>query len=218
MARRTRGTSAGLDRERIAATAVALVDRDGLERFGVRRLADELGVDPMSIYHHIKGKAALLDAVSEAVLAEMPPGTDDAAHNGDDWQEIARHTAHLYRDMAYRHPRVFPLLATRAQTSPVALTALERLLTAMRAAGLPDQVVADAPMVLFGFLNGHLLARTGEGPDGPGPVPEFATETHPTMSALAPLMTDFGSATEFNRMLDMVLDGIQARAGHQASR
>ncbi|MFE4413493.1 TetR/AcrR family transcriptional regulator [Streptomyces sp. NPDC056821] len=215
MARRTRGTSAGLDRERIAAAAVALVDRDGLERFGVRRLAEGLGVDPMSIYHHIKGKAALLDAVSEAVLAEMAVDADDAPHG---WKEIARHTAQSYRDMAYRHPRVFPLLATRAQTSSVALTALERLVTAMREAGLPDQVVADALMVLFGFLNGHLLARTSGGPDGPSPVPAFDAEAHPTMAALAPLLADFGSVAEFDRMLDTVLDGIQDRAAQQASR
>ncbi|MGW5123469.1 TetR/AcrR family transcriptional regulator [Streptomyces sp. NPDC004069] len=214
MARRTRGTSAGLDRERIAAAAVALVDRDGLERFGVRRLAEELGVDPMSIYHHIKGKAALLDAVSEAVLTEMAVDGVDASH---DWQEIARRTAHGYRDMAYRHPRVFPLLTTRAQTSPAALTALERLVTAMRESGLPDQVAADALTVLFGFLNGHLLARTSGGPDGPSPVPAFDTETHPTMAALAPLLADFGSVAEFDRMLDTVLDGIQDRAAQQSS-
>ncbi|MGI5171097.1 TetR/AcrR family transcriptional regulator [Spirillospora sp. CA-253888] len=209
MGRRARGTSAGLDRERIAAAATALVDRDGLERFGVRRLADELGVDPMSIYHHVKGKAALLDAVSEAVLAEVAVDADPASR---DWEEVARRTAHGYRDMAYRHPRVFPLLVTRAQTSPVALAALERLAAAMREAGLPDQVVADAPMVLFGFLNGHLLARTGAGPDGPVPVPAFDAETYPAMAALAPLMSDFGSVAEFDRMLDAVLDGVREQA------
>lgn len=215
MARRTRGTSAGLDRERIAAAAVALVDRDGLERFGVRRLAEELGVDPMSIYHHIKGKAGLLDAVSEAVLAEVATGAGSVSA---DWEEVARGTAHAYRDMAYRHPRVFPLLVTRAQTSPVALTALERLVTAMREAGLPDQVVADAPMVLFGFLNGHLVARTSGGPDGPGPVPAFDAGTHPTMAALAPLLVGFGSVAEFDRMLDTVLEGIRGRATRHGSR
>ncbi|MGW6209550.1 TetR/AcrR family transcriptional regulator [Streptomyces sp. NPDC055089] len=210
MAGRTQGTSAGLDRGRIARASVALVDRDGLERFGVRRLAVELGVDPMSIYHHIKGKAALLDAVSEAVLDEVADATDgDTVRT---WQEVARRTAHAYRDMAYRHPRVFPLLVTRAQTSPVALTALERLVTAMRAAGLPDRVVADAPMVLFSFLNGHLLARTGDGTEGPGPVPAFDAGVHPALAALAPLMDGFGSVTEFDRMLDTVLDGIGDRA------
>ncbi|MBQ0825933.1 TetR/AcrR family transcriptional regulator [Streptomyces tagetis] len=207
MARRTQGVSAGLDRGRIAAAAVALIDRDGLEVFGVRRLAQELGVDPMSIYHHVKGKAALLDAVSEAVLAEVAAVPDDDTSPG--WEEIARRTAHEYRAMAYRHPRIFPLLVTRAQTSAVAVSALERLVTAMRAAGVPDQAVADAPMVLFGFLNGHLLARTIE---EPGAVPAFDAAVYPAMAALTPLMTDFGSTAEFDRMLGTVLDGIRRRA------
>ncbi|MEV0405120.1 TetR/AcrR family transcriptional regulator C-terminal domain-containing protein [Actinoallomurus sp. NPDC050550] len=210
MTRRTRGTSAGLDRIRIAAAAVALVDRDGLDRFGVRRLADDLGVDPMSIYHHIKGKAALLDAISEAVIAEMDTGTKEAPH---DWEQVARQTAHNYRKMAYRHPRVFPLLATRPQNSPAALAALEHLIAAMRQAGLPDQITADAPMALFGFLNGYLLAVLSGSPDRPA----IDATAYPTMAALAPLQADFGSAAEFDRLLDTVLSGIRDRATRQAT-
>ncbi|MCA5894196.1 TetR/AcrR family transcriptional regulator C-terminal domain-containing protein [Isoptericola sp. NEAU-Y5] len=209
MAGRARGTSAGLDRARIAAAAVALIDRDGLERFGVRPLAGALGVDPMSIYHHVKGKAALLDAASEAVLGEVAElavtTTTTAQHDPSGWQELARNIAHAYRDMAYRHPRVFPLLVTRAQTSPVAVSALESLVAAMRRDGLPDRVVADAPMVLFGFLNGHLLARTAEGQTA---VPAFDPQTHPAMAALAPGWSDFGSDAELDRMLDIVLAGL----------
>ncbi|MFF9347048.1 TetR/AcrR family transcriptional regulator [Streptomyces sp. NPDC014734] len=215
MAGRAQGTSAGLSRERIAATAVALVDRDGLERFGVRRLADELGVDPMSIYHHVKGKAALLDAVSEAVLTEVADTSDDTTH---DWERIARRTAHGYRSMAYRHPRVFPLLTTRAQTSPVALSALEELVTAMREAGLPDQLVADAPLLLFGFLNGYLLAVLSGEADGSEAMPSIDPAAFPTMAALAPLQTGFGSVSEFDRILDTVLDGIRNRAAGDGAR
>ncbi|MCC3312974.1 TetR/AcrR family transcriptional regulator [Nocardia africana] len=211
MARRTQGTSAGLTRERIAAAAVALVDREGLERFGVRRLADELGVDPMSIYNHIKGKAALLDAVSEVVLAEMATDADAP----ETWEEIARWTAHSYRATAYRHPHVVALLATRPQTSPAALSTLERLVTAMRTAGLPDQVVSDTPMILFSFLNGYLLAVLSGGSDSAATVPAFDSALYPTMATLAPQMTDFGSATEFDRLLDTVLAGIRDRAARQ---
>lgn len=210
MTRRTRGTSAGLDRARIAAAAVALVARDGLDRFGVRRLADDLGVDPMSIYHHIKGKAALLDAISEAVIAEMETGAEEVP---DDWEQVARRTAHDYRRMAYRHPRVFPLLATRPQTSPVALAALERLVSAMRQAGLPDQVAADAPMALFGFLNGYLLAVLS----GSSGRPAIDATAYPTMVALAPLQAGFGSKAEFDRLLDAVLSGIRDQAVRQAT-
>ncbi|WP_055569807.1 TetR/AcrR family transcriptional regulator C-terminal domain-containing protein [Streptomyces atriruber] len=204
MARRARGTSAGLDRVSIALAAVGLIDRDGLDRFGVRRLADELGVDPMSIYHHVKGKAALLDAACEVVLAEMR--ITDGEPEG--WQSIARRTAHAYRDMAHRHPQVFPLLAGRAQTSASALAALERLVAAMRDAGVPEQVAADAPSVLFGFLNGHLLARTAAEAHGAAAVPDFDADAYPTLTELAPRLADFGSEAEFDRMLGTILAGI----------
>lgn len=213
MAKRAQGTAVGLTRERIAAAAVTLVDRDGLERFGVRRLADELGVDPMSIYNHIKGKAALLDAVSETVLTEIA-APDDTSH---DWEALARATAHSYRETARRHPHAVPLLASRPQISPAALAALERLVTAMRAAGLPDQVVADAPLVLFGFLNGYLLAVVSADPGKTGEPPAIDPTRYPTMAALAPRMHDFGSTAEFDRMLDTVLTGIRDRAARSAT-
>ncbi|WP_280436412.1 TetR/AcrR family transcriptional regulator [Nocardia carnea] len=211
MARRAQGTSAGLTRDRIAAAALALVDRDGLERFGVRRLADDLGIDPMSIYNHIKGKAALLDAVAEAVLAEIATGIADEPGT---WEEIARNTAHRYRQTAFRHPHVVPLLATRPQTSPVALAAVERLVTAMRTAGIPDEIVADTPLLLFGFLNGYLLAILGE-PGSATTVPTLDPALHPTMATLAPRIAGFGSVPEFDRLLDSVLAGIRDRAAQQ---
>lgn len=209
MARRTRGTAAGLSRDQIVAAAVALVDRDGLDRFGVRRLADDLGVDPMSIYNHIRGKAALLDAISESVLAEAVSEIEGVS---DSWEEIARRTAHAYRATAYRHPHVVPLLATRPQLSAPALTSLERLVTAIRAAGLPDQVASDAPMMLFSFLNGYLLAVLSGGPDGGPSVPPIDPGQYPALAQSIPAMADFGTASEFDRMLDAVLSGIRAQA------
>lgn len=215
MPRRTQGTSAGLTRERIAAAAVALVDRDGLERFGVRRLADELGVDPMSIYNHIKGKAALLDSVSEAVLAEV---TIDTGSPPETWEEIARRTAHSYREAARRHPHVVPLLATRPQTSPRALAALERLVAAMRSAGLDSQVISDAPLLLFAFLNGYLLATVGGESGSATTIAEFDPTLYPTMAELATEMADFGTLAEFDRLLDSVLAGIRDRVAHSDAR
>jgi AcrR family transcriptional regulator len=209
--KRTQGKPAGLSRERIAAAAVDLVDRQGLESFGVRRLASELGVDPMSIYNHIKGKAALLDAISEAVLTEVSATT---AQWPDDWMGIARAMARGYRDTAMRHPRVFPLLATRAQTSAVALEAIERLTAAMRRAKIADQTITDAPLVLFGFLNGYLLAILSTEPGGTGDpatgaaLPAFDPARYPTLAALAPLQAGFGSEVEFERLLESVLVGI----------
>lgn len=208
MVNRTQGQSAGLTRDRIVAAAVDLVDRNGLEQFGVRRLATAMGVDPMSIYNHVKGKAALLDAISAAVLAEAEAEVAGAGPPGP-WDDTARQLARAYRDLGRRHPRVFPLLTTRAQTSPVALAAIERLSDAMRRDGFPDRAVADAPMTLFGFLNGYLLATLTTSPDETSVMPAFDAAKYPAMASLAPLQADFGSQAEFDRLLEIVLAGIR---------
>ena len=122
----------------------------------------ELGVDPMSIYNHIKGKAALLDAISEAVLTEVTAASADWPARLDGHR--AGHGARIPRDGG-TPSAVFPLLATRAQTSAIALEAVERLTAAMSRAELADQTVADA-LVLFGFLNGYLLATLSTEPGG----------------------------------------------------
>ncbi len=61
---------AALSRERIAAAAMALVDREGLPALSTRRLGDELGCEAMSIYHHFPNKAHLMDALVDLMLAE----------------------------------------------------------------------------------------------------------------------------------------------------
>ena len=70
---------AKLSRDRLAAAALALIDRDGLEACSTRKLGAALGVEAMAIYHHFPSKERLLDAVAERLLAEMalPPPDGD---------------------------------------------------------------------------------------------------------------------------------------------
>lgn len=67
---------AGLDRRRIVAAAVRLLDADGLGKFSMRRLAAELGVSAMSVYWYVDNKDDLLELVLDAVCGEieLPPG------------------------------------------------------------------------------------------------------------------------------------------------
>ena len=68
-----------LTRERIVATALELVDREGPAALSMRRLGAELGVDPMAVYYHVPNKAALLDAIVEAVMAKIDLTDDRSA-------------------------------------------------------------------------------------------------------------------------------------------
>src|ERR1700677_3055269 len=58
-------------RETVLAAALTIIDRDGADALTMRRLARALDRDPMVLYRHAPGKAALLDGVAETVLAQL---------------------------------------------------------------------------------------------------------------------------------------------------
>ena len=68
-----------LSRERVLGAAIDLADRDGLESVSMRKLAQGLGVDPMSLYNHVRDKDDLLDGIADAIVAEIevPAAGDD---------------------------------------------------------------------------------------------------------------------------------------------
>src|SRR5687768_17449668 len=68
-----------LSRPRIVAAAIDLIEREGADAVSMRRIAGELGVGVMSLYNHVPNKAALLDAVAEAVLSEIEFADDPDA-------------------------------------------------------------------------------------------------------------------------------------------
>ena len=79
------GTRAPLSRERVVESALAVMDAEGLEAVTMRRIGRELGVEAMSLYHHVEDKDALLSAMSEAVISkiELPADPD-----GDPFEQL----------------------------------------------------------------------------------------------------------------------------------
>src|ERR1700721_4625727 len=81
-----------ITRELVLATALEMIDRDGADARSMRRLGAALGRDPMILYRHAPGKAALLDGVVEAVLAQLHVDSADP-----DWAAQLRAVARDYR-------------------------------------------------------------------------------------------------------------------------
>ncbi|MFF8813722.1 TetR/AcrR family transcriptional regulator [Streptomyces pactum] len=82
-----RDQAAGLDRDRIVAVTVRLLDDEGLAKFSMRRLAAELGVTAMSVYWYVDTKDDLLELAldqvhGEVVLPETVPAADGGALSG----------------------------------------------------------------------------------------------------------------------------------------
>ena len=104
-----------LNREVVLAAAMRLADREGVEALTVRRLADDLGVHPTSLYNHVASKEAILDGVVERLFSEveLPAGTLS-------WQRWVRELARCTRDLARAHPGAFMVLTRRPAETPAA--------------------------------------------------------------------------------------------------
>jgi len=81
------------------AAAIELADRDGIESISMRRLAQELGVEAMSLYTHVRNKNDLLDGMTNAVISQIPMSAD-----GGDWKTSLRQLVLAARSVMLRHP------------------------------------------------------------------------------------------------------------------
>ena len=132
------GVVMALSRERIAAVAMALVDREGLETFSTRRLGRELGCEAMSIYHHFPSKAHLMDALVDLMLAEARVAMPDDAG----WLDRLRLAAHGFRAMALRHPRFFPFFAVHRLNTASGVAYIDGIIGILRDAGFGEVIAS----------------------------------------------------------------------------
>jgi AcrR family transcriptional regulator len=143
-----------LDRERIVAVSLELIDRDGLDRFSLRALARELGAGNMSVYYYVKDRDALLELVLDEVL-----GTVDLSALPDDPVDALRVLADRFIGAFTRHPNTIPLFVLQPLLTigPSGATLFDRFVGLLRQTGADDTVVADTTVALVEYLCGHLL-------------------------------------------------------------
>src|SRR6266699_3274816 len=105
---------AQLTRQRVVAAAVELADRDGIDSISMRRLAQELGVEAMSLYTHVRNKDDLLDGMVDAVISEIPLSAD-----GADWKSALRQMALAARGVVLTHPWAPRPIESRTAPGPL---------------------------------------------------------------------------------------------------
>ena len=147
-----------LSRERIFQCALRIVDEEGLDELSMRRLGQELGVEAMSLYHHVPSKRALLEGIVDTVLAEfeIPPA------DGSAWAERVRDLARRYRRLAHAHPNAFPLLITADLKTERFLHLIGAMMDVCQEAGFANEETAlDAFCTLGSYVNGFALFEIG---------------------------------------------------------
>ena len=208
-----------LTRESVVAAAMDLADRGGITALTMRSLAKHVGVEAMSLYHHLPNKEALLDAMVDRVYAGIDLPTPDG-----DWRSGLRRRSESVREVLLRHPWALPLMESRRAPGPANLAYHEANIACLRAAGFAPDEVAHAYAVIDAFVYGFVLQETtlpfdtGEEAASmvtDGPFSDFLAR-YPNMSwfttnvVLAP---GYSFEREFAPGLELVLDGIAARCG-----
>ena len=209
-----------LSRELVLAKALEVVDADGLDALTMRRLGQELGRDPMSLYRYAENRAALLDGVTELVLNELTIHPQDP-----DWKAQLRQIAHDLRRLALQHPNVVPLLVTRPLSTPLGLRPLgtlrplEQILSLLIGAGFSPADALHVYRAYYGFLSGHILNELQEFVVDPEeneallrlglhrlPAKEF-----PRLRALAPALAEYDGSAELDQGVTILLSGLEAQ-------
>lgn len=212
-----------LTRERILEAAMALADADGLDALTMRRLAADLGVEAMSLYHHVPNKDALLDGIVDAIIGEVNHATGEDTDT--DWRAALRDRCLAARDVMVRHPWAPGLIGTRTTIPTSVVFYYEGVLGLLVKGGFSYALAHKALHALgsmpLGFVQELFSpAATGGSLDvdaAEAELEELAAEL-PHMMAMvaAEIHANDGdvlgwcdSRVEFEFTLDLLLDGLE---------
>jgi len=205
---------APLSRPQILQAAVAIADRGGLDALSMRRLGQDLGVDPMAIYRHVRNKDDLLEGVVEAIVGQI-----EAPRSGEDWQATIRTQAMAARRVMLRHPWARRVLEDRVATGTWIIAYVDAVLATLRGGGFSVDLAHHALHVLgsriFGF-NQDVIDDAG--PPLPPEAAAVMTRVlagYPNAAELARTVSHDGvlgpcdDDFEFAFGLDLILDGLE---------
>ncbi len=213
-----------LTRERVFDAAIAIADRDGIESLTMRRLADELGVEAMSLYYHVANKEAILDGVVDAIIEEIEEagGGSNIPDQVDDWKSEVRRRLLIARQVMLRHKWAPSIIETRTEMGLPAIRHFHAILGIMRKGGFSYDLVHHGMHALgsraLGFSQ-ELFEPDDQAQD------EATQEMMTGMADQFPYMVEMlrevahegpdstlgwcDDQTEFEFGLDLILDGLE---------
>jgi AcrR family transcriptional regulator len=145
-----------LTRARVLRTAMAMADQSGLEALSMRKLGEALGVEAMSLYHHVANKDDLLDGMIDVVFGEI-----DLPSAEDGWKTAMRRRAISMRRVLSRHRWAIGLMESRTSPGPATLRHHDAVIGCLRSAGFSVGLTAHAYSVLDSYIYGYALQERG---------------------------------------------------------
>ncbi|MGU7783693.1 TetR/AcrR family transcriptional regulator [Burkholderia sp. PU8-34] len=207
----------GLDKDAIVAAALTLLEDVGETAFSVRKLAQAVGCDPMSVLYHFKSKEGLSRAIANALSRSLVPVDENLP-----WRERLRDLARQYRALALRYPAAFALLQRHVSTGPADLAHVETVHRALVDAGIAHAALPCVCVGWYASVIGLAAAEAGglTRPANDVELAEMAALSdaeQPLVKSAAPLYARLDPAAVHDTMLEILLDGIARHADMAAA-
>lgn len=212
-----------LSRQRVLRAAVRVADEGGIGSLTMRRLAQELEAEAMSLYHHVANKEDVLTGVVDVIAQEINEAVDpiDLPSRGSAWKKAARHRILTAREVLLRHPWSPALFQERADMSPAVMRYFDALVGLMRDGGFSNDLAHHALHALgsraLGFSQEIFAPNDASGGEqGAQALEGMADELPHLVGLMAEIAHDDPDSTlgwcddqaEFEFGLDLVLDGL----------
>ncbi len=172
-----------LTRERILHAGLQLIDKQGLEAFTMRKLAQVLRVDPMSLYRHFENKEALLDGVADVLWSEVKLPESEVG-----WEALLRSFATSLRALAHTHPHAYALLCRTQSLSLALLRLCDVALEQLQQAGFAQKRALEILCTVSSYAMGFAMV-------------ELSALSPVTTERETPELTDIGRLTQLMRRL-----------------
>ena len=205
---------ATLTRQRVLEAAVDLADRHGIESVSMRRLGQELGVEAMSLYTHVRSKDDLLDGMVEVVMSQVP-----AVDSRGGWKPALRQAILGARGVLLRHSWTPDVIETRVAPGPSMLRQYDTVMGILRGGGFSLELTHHAIHMLGSRLLGFTRELFDDSPDLDAETAQaMADQLRPTLPHVAEMALaashDGGlggcdTNVEFAFALDSILDGLE---------
>ena len=209
---------APLSRDQVLQAAVALADEGGVGALSMRKLGQVLGVEAMSLYNHVAGKADLLDGMIDVVFSEigLPPAVGG-------WKSAMRTRALSARAVLGRHRWAIGLMESRKTPGPATLRHHDAVLGCLRGAGFSVELTAHAYSLLDSYIYGFALQEASLPFGTPEETAQVTREIagqmpadeYPHLAELATahiLQPGYQYGSEFEIGLDLILDALERSA------
>lgn len=203
-----------LSRERILEAAVRVADRSGLAGVSMRTVGKELGVEAMSLYHHLSGKEDLLDALADRVFTEI-----EIPQPQDPWRSAMADRAASARLALLAHPWALHLMESRAP-GPALLTHHDAVLGCLRCNGFSVALATHAFSAIDAYVYGFVLTELRLPVEATDRPQEFVADLDLPLAQYPHLAEqlaeqvmgqDYRFADEFGYGLELILDGMRDR-------